>query len=170
MTWCSSALDVRADGGLVMTIKGTHDVVGCPRCGSIARSKGRDFTLVDLPCFGRPTTTVWVKRRFVCPNPHCPVQSWSEQDARIAPMRQSMTTRAGRWATHQVGAHARSVAEVASDLGCAWHTVNDSVVAYGEALLEADTERVGRVVALRVIVRVQPSAVFMLRNTRMTIR
>jgi transposase len=33
-------------------------------------------------------------------------------------------------------------------LGCDWHTVNDAVVAYGEALLEADTNRVGTVEAL----------------------
>ena len=33
--------------------------------------------------------------------------------------------------------------EVANELGCDWHTVNDTVVAYGEALLEADTERIG---------------------------
>jgi transposase len=37
---------------------------------------------------------------------------------------------------------------VATELGCDWHTVNDTVVAYGEALLEADTERIGAVDAL----------------------
>ncbi len=37
---------------------------------------------------------------------------------------------------------------VADELGCDWHTVNDAVVAYGEALLAADTERVGTVDAL----------------------
>ncbi len=37
-------------------------------------------------------------------------------------------TRAGRFVTHQVGAHARSVSEVAEDLGCNWHTVNNAVV------------------------------------------
>ena len=34
------------------------------------------------------------------------------------------------------------------DLGCDWHTVNDTVVAYGEALLEADQDRFGEVTAL----------------------
>src|SRR5690606_38105632 len=42
----------------------------------------------------------------------------------------------------------RTVAEVARELGCDWHTVNDAVLAYGEALLEADTESVGQVMAL----------------------
>lgn len=38
--------------------------------------------------------------------------------------------------------------EVAKELGCDWHTVNDAVVAYGEALLEKDTDRIGEVSAL----------------------
>jgi transposase len=42
----------------------------------------------------------------------------------------------------------RTVTEVADELGCDWHTVNDAVVAYGEALLDADAERVGPVEAL----------------------
>jgi transposase len=33
-------------------------------------------------------------------------------------------------------------------VGCDWHTVNDAVVAYGEALLAADVDRVGAVDAL----------------------
>jgi transposase len=44
-----------------------------------------------------------------------------------------MTGRAGRWITEQVGRCARSVNEVAKELGCDWHTVNDAVVTYGEA-------------------------------------
>lgn len=59
-----------------------------------------------------------------------------------------MTDRAARWATKQVGRHGRAVSEVADELGCDWHTVNDAVVTYGEALLGADTERVGTVEAL----------------------
>ena len=44
---------------------------------------------------------------------------------RIAAARQALTDRAGRWVTLQVGRNGRSVAEVAGELGCAWHTVND---------------------------------------------
>jgi hypothetical protein len=47
-----------------------------------------------------------------------------------------MTDRAGRWITEQVGRNARSVAEVARELGCDWHTVNDAVIAYGGALVD----------------------------------
>src|SRR5262245_524590 len=54
-----------------------------------------------------------------------------------------MTDRAARWATMQVGKLGRSVNEIAETLGCDWHTVNDAVIAYGEALLDTDVDRVG---------------------------
>ena len=58
--------------GLVMTIETTNQLVGCPACGVVARSKGRDrVELVDLPNFGRPTRTIWLKRRFFCPDGDC---------------------------------------------------------------------------------------------------
>ena len=59
----------------------------------------------------------------------------------------AMTDRAGRWATEQVGRCARSVAEVARELGCDWHTVNDAVLRYGEALVD-EPGRFGAVSAL----------------------
>lgn len=43
-----------------------------------------------------------------------------------------MTDRACRWVTVQVGRHGRSVNEVATDLGCDWHTVMDAVAVYGQ--------------------------------------
>lgn len=124
-------------------------LVGCPRCGVFARVKDRSAVeLVDLPVFGRPTRLVWHKRRWMCPDSDCAMGSWTEEDDRIAGPRQVLTSRAARWATIQVGRHARSVNEVAGELGCDWHTVNDTVVAYGEALLDADEERIGEVSAL----------------------
>ncbi len=46
-----------------------------------------------------------------------------------------------------MGRCARSVWEVGKELGCDWHTVNDTVLAYGQALLE-DPDRFGVVEAL----------------------
>lgn len=123
--------------------------VRCPACGVVARVKDRSqVELIDLPLFGRPSRLVWHKRRFVCIDADCEMGSWTEVDHRIAGPRQVLTARAGRWATVQVGRRARSVTEVAQDLGCDWHTVNDTVVAFGEALLCADTERIGALSAL----------------------
>src|SRR5579863_4552633 len=115
----------------------------CPGCGADAHLKDtRPVTLVDLP-----TRLVWHKRRWRCPNPACGRGSWTEADDRIAASRMAMSDRAGRWATAQVGRCARSVYEVARELGCDWHTVNDAVVAYGEALVD-DPGRFGAVDAL----------------------
>ena len=47
----------------------------------------------------------------------------------------------------QVG-YGRTVKEVATELGCDWHTVNDTVITYGEALLSADRQRVVHTSAL----------------------
>jgi transposase len=49
-------------------------------------------------------------------------------------------TASARSATAQVGT-GRTVSEVAAELACDWHTVNDAVTAYGQALLAADRKR-----------------------------
>ena len=54
----------------------------------------------------------------------------------------------GRWVTVQVGRFGRTVNEVAVELGCDWHTINDAVIAYGEALIDDDPERIGDTTAL----------------------
>jgi transposase len=125
------------------------DQAWCAGCGCRGRIKDRArVELVDLPCFGRPTRFVWHKVRWWCPEPACEAGSWTTIDERVAPPRAVLTVRAARWATRQVGKSGRSVAEVAAELGCDWHTVNDVVVAYGEALLAADVQRCAGVIAL----------------------
>jgi transposase len=42
------------------------------------------------------------------------------------------------------------VSDVAAELGAGWHAINDAAMAYGQALLDADEERVGAVAALGV--------------------
>ena len=75
------------------------------------------------------------------PSPTCPVGSWTEEDERIGAPRMAISDRAGRWVTEQVGRYARSVNEIAAELGCDWHTVNDTVIAYGTALVDDDPDR-----------------------------
>ena len=114
-------------------------------CGTAAHGHGvRDVELVDLPVFGRPARLVWRKQRWRCPSCR---RAWTEQDRQIASARCAMTTRAARWATVQVGRHGRSVAEVADDLGCDWHTVMDAVAVYGTVLID-DPDRFGAVTAV----------------------
>ena len=69
------------------------------------------------------------------------------RDHRIAAKNCLLTTRAAKWATVQVGT-GRTVLEVAKELNCDWHTVNDAVTTYGEALLEADKKRLNRTSAV----------------------
>lgn len=91
---------------------------------------------------------MWWKRRWRCPGSECEVASFTEQAVRIAPVRGRVSSRAGQWATEQVGRRGRTAAEIAKELGCAWDTVDRAVDWWGEALLAADTDRVGAVDAL----------------------
>ena len=60
----------------------------CASCDAIAWVKDRpEVELVDLRCFGRPTTLVWHKHRWRCPNIECNAGSWTGEDPRIAPPR-----------------------------------------------------------------------------------
>jgi len=125
------------------------DRPGCAGCGVFAQLKDRPVVeLIDLPAYGRPTRLVWHKRRWRCQEVSCPQGSWIHTELRIGAPRMAMTARAGRWVTEQVGRHARSVNEVAKELDCDWHTVNDAVIAYGSALIDDDPHRYGMVSAL----------------------
>ena len=122
--------------------------VTCDGCGAVAKIKDRPpVRLVDLPAFGRSTRLVWVKRRWECPDPRCATGSWTELEPRIAAPRMSMTARAGRWSTLQVGKYGRTVSEVAEELGADWYTINDAVIAYGAVLVD-HPDRIGEVDAL----------------------
>ncbi|HEX3794746.1 MAG TPA: ISL3 family transposase [Acidimicrobiales bacterium] len=115
--------------------------VHCPRCDGAAQVKERPVVhYVDLPVYGKPMRLAWRKHRMRCPNPSCSMKSWVLRDHRIAAKACLLTTRAAKWATVQVG-DGRTVLEVAKELSCDWHTVNDAVITYGSALIEADRKR-----------------------------
>jgi transposase len=141
-------VDDEVNGFLCIYIESSAERPGCSHCGVLAQMKDRTAVeLVDLPCFGRPTRLIWHKCRWKCPEDSCPVGSWTEENERIGAPRMAMSDRAGRWVTEQVGRYARSVNEIALELGCDWHTVNDTVLAYGDALVD-EPERFGVVEAL----------------------
>jgi hypothetical protein len=68
----------------------------------------------------------------------------------VGGQRSRSAAEAGRSATFQVGGRGRAVSDVAPELGADWHAINDAVIAYGTALLDADEARVGAVEALGV--------------------
>jgi transposase len=124
------------------------EAVRCPACGEVARVKERPVVhYVDLPVYGTPMSLAWKKHRMHCVNPDCAKRSWVLEDHRIAAKNCLLTTRAAKWVTRQVGG-GRTVKEVADELACDWHTVNDAVCTYGEALLAADRKRMNKTSAI----------------------
>ena len=119
----------RDDGGaLVVTVESEPTVMGCPSCGVVAHGHGRVVVgLVDAPAMGRPVRVRWRKRRWVCPDPGCPVATFVEQDERITAPRSSLTTRACRWAIEQIRREHASVNGIRRQLGTGWRTVWDSI-------------------------------------------
>lgn len=130
-------------------IESRVDQAWCRECGCRALVKERPLvTFVDLPCFGRPTRLVWHKHRWSCRQRECGAGSWTVIDDRRAPPRAALSDRAAPVGDGTGRPAGRSVNEVAVELACDWHTVNDAVVAYGEALLDANVERIGAIDAL----------------------
>lgn len=123
-------------------------VVSCPVCAGPVQVKERPVVrYIDLPVYGQPMRLAWRKHRMCCVEPACPKRSFVLQDHRIAAKSCLLTTRAAKWATVQVGT-GRTVKEVAAELDCDWHTVNDAVATYGRALLAADRKRLNRTIAI----------------------
>ncbi len=122
--------------------------VSCPLCGEPARVKDRPrVRYIDLPVYGSPMRLCWKKHRMRCGNVRCAKATWVLSDHRIAAKNCLLTTRAAKWATRQIG-DGRTIKEVAAELACDWHTVNDAVTTYGEALLEADRKRLNKTSAI----------------------
>jgi transposase len=120
----------------------------CPTCHRPAQVKERPVVhYVDLPVYGTPMSLAWKKHRMRCVDLACATKSWVLTDHRIAAKHCLLTTRAAKWATVQVGG-GRTVSEVAAELACDWHTVNDAVTTYGNALLEADRKRLNQTTAI----------------------
>ena len=113
---------------LTVTVESAPEPMGCRSCGVVAHGHGRVVVrLVDAPAMGRPVRIVWHKRRWVCPDPACPVGSFVEQDETIAAPRAMLTVRACRWAIEQIRREHASVNGVRRQLGTGWRTVWESI-------------------------------------------
>ena len=139
---------VRRGPDVELEIEQVTGAVLCPTCARRAQVKERPVVhYVDLPVYGRPMSLAWRKHRMCCVNETCPKRTFVLEDHRIAAKSCLLTTRAAKWATVQVGG-GRTVSEVAAELACDWHTVNEAVLTYGEALLAADRKRLNRTTAI----------------------
>jgi transposase len=138
----------RRGSHVALMIEQVPEEIRCPRCAKRAHVKERPVvTYVDLPVYGHPMSLAWKKHRVACVNHACATNSWVLDDHRIAAKNCLLTTRCAKWATEQVGT-GRTVKEVAKELSCDWHTVNDAVTTYGAALLEADRKRLNATSAI----------------------
>ena len=143
-------VDGQAQGRLVVRVESLPDVAGCPVCGVVAHAHDRhDVTLVDVPSFGRPVRLVWVKRRYLCPEPACGAGTFSEQNDAVAGPRALLSTRAVEWAVTQMRREHATVADLARQLGVDWNTVWRAVKAR-LAALDADPSRFDGVTMLGV--------------------
>ena len=139
---------VRRGPDVELMIEQVTGELSCPLCGQRAQVKERPVVhYVDLPVYGTPMSLAWKKHRLRCVDPTCAKRSWVLEDHRIAAKSCLLTTRAAKWATQQVGG-GRTVSEVAAELACDWHTVNEAVITYGEVLLAADRKRLNKTTAI----------------------
>jgi transposase len=137
------------DDELVINVETIPELTGCPECGVVATAHDRmSVEYRDLPAFGRPVRLVWDKRRFRCEEPECSACTWTEASDALS-ARCLLTRRAALTCCLQVGLNARPVAQLARELGVAWHTVMNAVREYGEPLVD-DPDRVGQVRQLGV--------------------
>lgn len=138
----------RVEAVVEIWIESLLDSAACPTCTKPAQVKDRPVVrYVDLPCFGEPARVMWRKHRLRCVNTACEMTSWVFEDHRIAAKASMLSTRCAKWVTKQVG-KGRTVSEVARELHCDWDAVNNAVITYGKALLEADHRRLNKTVAL----------------------
>ncbi len=129
-----------ADGTRLVVVLTAPEWVGiCPDCGERStRSKGWVATGPRDVQVGpdRPVLR-WRKRKWLCPSPVCDRKVFTEAVPGV-PARARVTPRAKASMACEVLDKDRSVAAVAGDYRCGWHTVHDHVIAVADAALEAE--------------------------------
>ncbi len=128
------------DGTRLVQVSTAPEWVGiCPDCGERStRSKGWVCTNPRDVQVGpdRPLLR-WRKRKWLCPSIVCNRKVFTEAVPGV-PARVRVTPRAKAEMATQVLDEDRSVAAVAADYRCGWHTVHDHVIAVADAALEAE--------------------------------
>jgi hypothetical protein len=106
---------------LVVEIADVRRVVRCPYCGfkTVRVHDTRKFSIRDLPAHGRPTTLVWVRRRFSCGE--CGERHWEDHPEIIIGRRTHVTRRLARQLVRD--ANVMSIREVARRHGLPWHYI-----------------------------------------------
>lgn len=135
-------VEVDAGGVPVVDLSaGCEQARCCPQCGQRAvRVKQWATTRPrDLPVAGRAVKLRWRKRRWYCPTPACPRQSFTEQVAQV-PARARLTTRLREAAGATVADGGRTIVQSARDHGVSWPVVADAFTAHAAAALPGEPE------------------------------
>lgn len=106
---------------LVVEVVDLRRVVRCPWCGfkTTRVHDTRRLRVCDLPTRGRPTTLVWVRRRFACPE--CSERHWEDHPEIILGRRTHVTRRLARQLVRDV--NAMSIREVSRRHDLPWHYI-----------------------------------------------
>ena len=131
-------------GGRRVKVQPDDIADGCPDCGVVS-SRVHAWTrqrVRDVPYAGRVEVLVR-KPRLVCAEPACRRRTFTHTSTQL-PQRARCTTRLRTAALVAVIDSGRSVAEVASDLGVAWWTVQATVNAAAVLLPDVDQRWVRR--------------------------
>ena len=126
-------------GLLRVVVESPAAPMGCRSCGVVAAARGREVSLVDVPCSGRAVRVLWRKRTWRCPEPGCPVGSFSEVDGDLARPRALLTARAAWWALGQLRREYASIAGLARQLGTTWRTLWRAITPLLEATAAGPT-------------------------------
>ena len=130
----------RGDGTRLVVVRTAAEWVGiCPECGERStRSKGWVATSPRDVQVGpdRPILR-WRKRKWLCPSAVCDRKVFTEAVPGV-PARVRVTPRAKASMAAEVLDKDRSVAAVAGEYRCGWHTVHDHVITVADAVLEAE--------------------------------
>lgn len=114
---------VRDPTRLLLTVETAAELLACPGCGVIAVGHGRRVHRVhDAPCYAVATVVLWRKRIWRCPEPACPVGTFSETHPFAAP-RAKLSARAIAWAVAALGHDDTTISALARHLGVDWHTL-----------------------------------------------
>lgn len=135
---------------VTVTVGTPWELMGCPGCGVVARSRGRTRRLLrDVPHGQVRVRLCWRQRRWRCPDPGCRVGTFTEQVPTLVPARGSITRRAIEWAIGQLRAEHATIAGLARQLGTSWKTMWRAVRPRLQELAE-DASRFEGVVSLGV--------------------
>jgi transposase len=123
---------------LVVEVSDSRRVVRCGYCGFTTASvhDRRRVRVHDLPTQGRPTTLIWLRRRFSCGN--CRERFLEEHPEIVLGRRTHVTRRLARQLVRDV--QAMSIREVSRRYGLPWHYLMGITLRWSE-LVAAERRR-----------------------------